>query len=221
MGCKEDSLALDSLKQHFCAESPSFPATAPLTAQDAAIGSHYGKACSSLSRLTGMQFKDGAQAYLCRSTLLPEKMEIANTPARGDVLSVFSEEAINQGDLLTRYGFTGVDFAAIVFDTTQKPLHKSADLKPLIASINSGEAAMAWAYLSGILGAGYHPQALCAAASITEGGSGWSVEKAERLVSCKPMQWVSFTVNRMGAISTTYEAEKINPDGTKSVICVD
>lgn len=221
MGCKEDSIALDALKQQFCTPQAPFPALAPLTQEDSAIQAKYGKACTSLSRLTGLQFKGAKQAYLCRSSLISGGMDVKDALPRASVLAVFPEADINAGDILTRYGFTGVDFAAVVFDAMAKPLFKSAELKPLIASVDSAEGAMAWAYLQGVLGTGYQPQALCHAASLTENGSGWSVEKAEKAISCKPTKWVSFTVNRVGAISLTQETDKVNPDGTKTVICVD
>jgi hypothetical protein len=221
MGCKEDSIALDALKQQFCVQDAPFPATTPLAPEDAAIQAKYGTACSNISRLTGLKFKHAKQAYLCRSSLVGQGLEVKEAIPRASLLALFSEADINGSDLLTRYGFTGVDFAAIIFDANAKPILTSTALKTLIASVDSAEGAMAWAYLQGVLGAGYQPQALCNATSITEGGSGWSVEKAEKIISCKPTKWVSFTVNRVGVISITRETDKVNPDGTKTVICVD
>jgi hypothetical protein len=220
MGCQEESHALEALKQSFCKQDIAFfPAARPLTTEDTAIQARYGAACQHLQRLEGFRLKTGNALYLCRTSLIAEGVEVKDAPSRAAVLAAFPEA--ETGDILTRYGFTGKEFAALLVDEKQPPLLTLAALKPLIASIDSAEAAMAWAYLNGILGAGYQPQALCHAASLTETGSGWSVEKAERFVSCKPTQWVSFTVNRLGSISITQETNKINPDGTQSVICID
>ncbi len=219
MGCTEKSTAAKAANdwQTKLSQEQAFPASITLTASDSAVTAKFGKACQSIVKLQGLQFKDASAAYLCRSFLNRDTPEAA-------VLALFSKEQIEQADILTREGMMGKDFAAVVLTNAKSEpdamIVRRTVMQPLLVSLDSSAAAAAWAFLSGVTGEGFHPKNL-STAQVTETAEGWRFDDAEAFTNCKPTETLSFTVSKTGKIKVLSRAEKKNADGTVTAICID
>lgn len=220
IGCTEKSSAAKDAalwQKNLASEAQTFPASAPLTAADAAVQAAFGKACQRIVKLQGLTFKDASTAYLCQSFLNRDTPEAAVTAA-------FPAAEIESADILAHQGFMGKGFAAIVLTnaegTPDAVILRRTVAEPLLQSLDSSAAAAAWAFLSGITGEGFHSKNL-ATAKVTETNEGWQFDDAEAFINCKPTQTLSFTVSKSGKITKLSRADKKNADGTVTAICID
>jgi hypothetical protein len=217
MGCKEELQAQEPWQEALAGKPQAIPATRSLGAEDEAVKQQFGPVCRELLQLEGMRFKDARSAYLCRAYHERDKNEAA-------LLKLFPKEKIEEADILTRIGFMGKEFAAVVLtDTQNKPdavVLRMTVLKPLLVALESAEAAAAWAQLMGAAAAGPGAQGF-ASATITPGKTGWKFENVESFTNCHPVSLLSLEVARQGKITELARKDKVNPDGTMSVVCVD
>jgi hypothetical protein len=209
MGCHKDSQAA-SLQL----EPGRFPAGVPLAnaPADAAMRKHFSAVCSGgMERLQGLHFKEASVAYLCRSFLQRDEPQEA-------VLERFGQEHIATADILTREGFVGKDFAAIVLVNTKgvpDAMVLRADiLAALLDKIDTPEAAAAWAKLQG-KGSNF------ASATYETTAEGWQFWEVEQFNNCAATELLDITVSTQGKIALLARREKQNPDGSVSVMCVD
>ncbi len=217
MGCKNESAATESWQSALCQPGALFPSAIALTDEDAAVTAKFGKACRSIVKLQGLQFKDAKNAYLCEAYLERDKLSPALT-------EIFGADNMAQADILRREGFMGKQFSAVILTDAQNHpdavVLRSTVLGPLLQSIETAEAAAAWAQLTGHSGGDTDGRAYCNAA-VTATETGWRFDKVEAFINCHPSQILSLEVTKSGKVSVLSRENKMNPDGTVSAVCID
>lgn len=219
MGCNEDSVAKEDWQRALCQPGIRFPASIALEKADAPVQQKFGKACHSLLKLQGLTFKEAPAAYLCRSFLAQEGMENDDSlPKRNAVLAVFGQKSVDEADILTRQGFMGKEFAAVLLGNSV--ITQRSALSPLLVAIETSEAAAAWAQLTGHAGGEPGHRAFCEA-KIVATDTGWRFDNVEAFRNCSAPELLSLTVNKTGKVTVLSREVKKNPDGTITATCVD
>lgn len=173
----------------------------------------YGKVCKAIYEIEGISFNGLQHPHLCMIEVIYEGEGVSEA----EVKQTFGDH-IMLGDMLKKRGMVYTSFGVIL--DGEKVITHAADFQQYIASVNIDKGAAALAYLTGALGEGYQPGALCKA-SISQTSEGWTMERADVFVNCKPREWRTLTVSTQGVVAITQTEEQKNPDGTVTAICVD
>jgi len=201
-------------------DSGNFPAAQAVSDEN----NSYKNACR-LSQLSGIKIDGVDSVYLCQSELMSDDQAETQTDKffkAADVKAALGEEVADQANLLSSYGFIGKKFAVLLLNagghTTALSTREQLITQPV--TLETPEAALAWAYLSGALGqgvgTGFAPKALCGA-TLSEDPEGWTVNQAEVFTNCAPKEHRDIRITKSGQVSVL--SKEIIPNSP--VLCVD
>lgn len=193
-----------------------FPASQML--QDAG---KYSRVCR-LSQLSGIKIDGVKTIYLCQSELLSDDFPSdGKSFAAKEVKAIFGKSA-EKADILATGGFIGKKFALLILggEGNSTIIATHDDMAKLNVTIETPQAAIAWAYLSGNLGrgmaSGFAPKAMCSA-KIRENSNGWLLNNANVFENCQPKEMRDIQITKTGQVRIVKKT--VNKD--EPALCID
>jgi hypothetical protein len=221
---ESDASEAEALTKHMCEKplSERFPGAEMVEVMPEPL-QPYEPACDSIQKLHGIRLENGGDLYLCRSFYPTEGLEFEDTGASAKQAAIQKHFGHPDAmDLLPMRLMAGYYFGVLLkveegvasAITTRKHL----SITPITVETVEGAAAMA--FLSGKLGEGYQPDALCAA-SFEATDSGWKITGADVFYNCQPRRIRTLTVLMNGGVMMLEDKEKTDENGHAIALCID
>lgn len=181
----------------------------------------YAEICP-LEKISGLQIDGSSSIYLCRTQLFEAATHPSQKKVSAKKLRAVLGEAAERADILTRYGLAGKQFGVLVIyrGGETQILATQAELQQARVTVETPDAALAWAYLYGALGSGpaegFNAKALCGA-RLEATAEGWKLKNASIFKNCEPDQTRDLLITRDGSV----EILSLQVVKGKPVLCVD
>jgi len=175
-----------------------------------------------LKELGGIVIEGVDKVTLCKSELFQDGFGGNSNHFPAAKVKEVLGEAAEKADILASHGFIGKRFAVLLLekgdDTTI--VATKEELGKLNVTLETKEAALAWAYLSGALGrgmtGGFAREAMCNA-EITTRNDGWLISNAEIFVNCQPKELHDIQISQTGAVTILQKTVKKD----SPALCID
>ena len=184
-------------------------------------GHTYESACR-LKQLGGIKIAGTDTVYLCQSELFQEGFAGNGNHFLAEKVKQVLGESAEKADILSSHGFVGKRFAVVLLENTEgtQIIATKEELGKLDVTLETENAALAWAYLSGVLGrgmgSGFAPEAMCGA-EINSNDSGWLLTGAEIFKNCQPKELRNLSISSDGKINILKKTVKENAPA----LCID
>lgn len=216
---KQPSIIIDPnmpVTEAIC-KSKEFPATMNVNTN----GHTYANVCR-LKQLSGITITGVDKIYLCQSELFQEGFTHGGEHFPIAQVKQALGESADKSDILASYGFIGKRFALLLLENSEgtKIVATREELGSYDVTLETEEAALAWAYFSGALGrgmaSGFAPEAMCGAKIIAHNG-GWLLSNAETFQNCQPKELRDIQIGKKGQISILQKTVKKD----SAALCID
>ncbi len=184
-------------------------------------GHSYASICR-LKQLTGIKIAGVDSLLLCESELFQEGFKGNGSHFSAEKVKALLGDAADKADILSSHGFIGKQFAVLLVGEGEntRTIATKEQLGTLDVTLETKEAALAWAYLSGVLGrgmgSGFAPEAMCGA-ELTQNGSGWLLASADVFQNCQPKEQRDISISKTGKVSILQKTVKKD----SPALCID